>query len=123
MGARKTGGVADAALPPSEAEPPAPRREGRRRVSLWFTDGTRYGCVDARIDRSLGLEIRQRDMGAGVRDAWGEDEHEAVLNLSPTAVAELALVLLAERYRGRADALEAIEALCEAADISPVHRI
>jgi len=113
---RKIGGAVDAA-------PPAPAGDANRRVSLWFTDGARYGCVDARIDRGLGLEIRQREMGAGVRDAWGEDEHEAVLSLSPAAVAELALVLLAERYKGRADALDAIAALCEAADISTVRHI
>jgi hypothetical protein len=120
VGERKTRGAADAA-PPASA--PSANGEGRRRVSLWFTDGARYGCVDARIDRGLGLEIRRREMGAGVRDAWGEDEHEATLCLSPAAVAELALALLAERYNGRADALEAIEALCEAADISPVHKV
>jgi len=117
---RKSRGVADAAPP---ASPAMANRDGRRRVSLWFTDGARYGCVDARIDRGLGIEIRQREMGAGVRDAWGEDEHEAVLSLSPAAVAELALVLLAERFKGRADALEAIEALCEAADIEAVHKV
>jgi hypothetical protein len=92
-------------------------------VSLWFTDGARYGCVDARIDRGLGIEIRQREMGPSVRDVWGDDEHEATLCLSPAAVAELALVLLADRYKGRADALEAIEALCQAAEINPVHKV
>ena len=89
-------------------------------MSLWFTDGARFGCVDARIDRRLGLEIRQREMGTGNTDQRGDD---SALCLEPEAVAELALALLAERYSGQADALSAIEALCQAARIWTSHRV
>jgi hypothetical protein len=80
---------------------------------LWFRDGARYERVDASIRPGGGLRISRRDLGPGAFAAWGGDEQEATLDLSPEAVAALALALLEARFAGRADALEAVREVCE----------
>ena len=92
-------------------------------MNLWFRDGARYGRVDVLLTADGGLEIRRHDMGAGDDAAWGLDDHEATLRLSSGAVARLALALLSEQYRGRADALEAVKALCEDEGIPAAHAV
>ena len=92
-------------------------------TDLWFMDGVRYGRVDVRLTADGGLEIRRRDLGASDRAAWGEDDHEATLKVSGPAAVHLALVLLQDRFAGRADALEAIEAFCEGRDIPTRHAV
>jgi hypothetical protein len=93
------------------------------RSPLWFTDGPRYGRVDVRLTPGGGLEIRRHEMGAGDRDAWGEDDHEATLRIEPVEVAKLALALLTERYAGRADALEALIEVCETHGVIASHGV
>jgi hypothetical protein len=92
-------------------------------MNLWFLDGARYGRVDLRLLADGGLEIRRHEMGAGDCDAWGLDDHEATLRLSPGAVARLAIALLAERYAGAPDALEAVKAFCEDEGIPAAHAV
>lgn len=82
-------------------------------ANLWFRDGARYARVDAQVTPSGGLIVTRREMGAGPRDAWGEDDHQASLELTPQAAARLAMALLAERYADRPDALEALKGFCE----------
>jgi hypothetical protein len=48
---------------------------------------------------------------------WGADDHEATLRVEARDVARLLLALLEDGYAGRADALQAVRALCEAQDI------
>lgn len=90
------------------------RKDPSKAQNLWFLDGARYDRVDASILPGGGLRIRRRDLGPGEFAAWGEDEHEATLELSPEAVAALVLVLLKANFTGRADALEAVRDVCEA---------
>jgi len=89
---------------------------------LWRTDGARYGRSDVAATDGGGLEITQHDMGASERAAWGEDDNELSLTLAPNAVAELAVLLLRERFAGRPDALQAIRAFCEANDVESTLR-
>jgi hypothetical protein len=93
------------------------------RSPLWIADGARYGRVEARLTAGGGLEIRRHEMGGGERDVWGEDDHEATLQIAPGDVAALALALLTERYAGRADALEALAELCEAHGVAARHSV
>ncbi|MDR3513869.1 MAG: hypothetical protein P4L73_19700 [Caulobacteraceae bacterium] len=95
----------------------------RTGANVWFADGARYGRVDVRFAPDGGLEVRRHEMGASDRAAWGEDDHEASLRLSPPAVARLALALLMERYAGRSDALEALKEFCEAQAIAADHDV
>jgi len=97
--------------------------EREARSPLWFSDGARYGRVEARLTPGGGLEIRRHEMGGGERDVWGEDDHEATLQIAPGEVARLALALLTERYTGRADALEALIALCDAHGVEARHNV
>jgi hypothetical protein len=92
-------------------------------MNLWFRDGARYGRVDLRLLPDGGLEIRRHEMGSDERDAWGLDDHEASLRLSTGAVARLAFALLAERYAGRADTLEAVKAFCEDQGVAAAHAV
>ena len=92
-------------------------------ADLWRTDGRRYGRIDVRLAPGGGLMVRRREIGAGDLAAWGEDEHEADLELSPDAVARLALALLQDRYVGQGDALEALRDYCEARDIPARHSV
>jgi len=84
---------------------------------LWRTDGARYGRSDVSATADGGLEITHHDMAATDRAAWGEDDNELSLSLTPAAAAELAIALLRERFGGRSDAIEAIGAYCESNDI------
>jgi hypothetical protein len=88
-------------------------QRGQAGPPLWFMDGGRYGRIDARRTSDGGLEILHREMGASDRAVWGEDDHEATLNIAPSDVAAFALALLSQRYAGRADALTALRDLCE----------
>ena len=90
-------------------KPPA----GRPAAALWRTDGARWGRSDVAATDQGGLDITHHDMGASDRAPWGEDDNELSLTLTPTAVAELAIALLGERFGGRPDALQAIRAYCE----------
>lgn len=99
-------------LPGHQARPP-----------LWFADGARYGRIEARLTPDGGLEVRRHEMGAGERDVWGEDDHEATLRIAPGDVAALALALLTERYAGRADALESLADLCDAHGVAARHSV
>ncbi len=87
------------------------------RSPLWFMDGARYGRVEARLMADGGLEIRSHEMGAGERDVWGEDDAEATLRIAPADVARFALALVSGEYADRADAFNAIRALCETHDV------
>jgi hypothetical protein len=84
---------------------------------LWFRDGARYARVEVRATRDGALEILSHEMGAGDRAVWGEDDHEVTLRLEPRDLAKLASALLTERCGGRADALEAVRAICEEHDV------
>ena len=92
-------------------------------ANLWFRDGARYARVDVRATACGGLVVTRHNMGAGLRDAWGQDDHEASLELSAEATARLAEALLAERFGGRADALEALKDFCEAHAVAARHGI
>jgi hypothetical protein len=62
-------------------------------------------------------------MGAADRSAWGEDDHEATLQIAPDEVARLALALISKAYAGRRDALEALLGLCEAHGVKARHNL
>jgi len=93
------------------------RASAADRKSLWRTDGARYGRCDVAATCLDGLEITHLEMGAGLWAAWGVDDHELSLELTPSAAAELAICLLRDRFSGRPDAFEAIRAYCDEHDI------
>jgi hypothetical protein len=86
-------------------------------ASLWRTDGARYSRSDAWASARGGLRITHHDMGAAEYAAWGEDDNELSLELTPSEAAKLATVLLRDRFGGRSDAFEAIRAYCEEHDV------
>jgi hypothetical protein len=93
------------------------------RTPLWAMDGARYGRVDVRLTPDGGLEVRRHEMGAGDRAAWGDDDHEAVLEVAPRDVAQFALAMIKEAYAGRRDALEALLDLCEDHGVDVRHAV
>jgi hypothetical protein len=92
----------------------------RGRVSLWRTDGARYGHSAIAATADGGLEITHHDIGAADRAAWGEDDNELGVTLTPAATAEVAMALLRDRFGGRPDAATAIHAWCEANGIEAI---
>ena len=103
----------------TDADPPA---AGRPPAPLWRTDGARYGRCDVAATHQGGLEITHHDMGASDRAAWGGDDNELSLTLTPAAAADLAIALVRDRFGGQADALRAIAAYCQAHDVEAALR-
>jgi len=95
--------MTDTARPPAKAAG----------APLWRMDGARYARSDAWASALGGLRITHHDMGAADYAAWGEDDNEQSLELTPAAAAKLAITLLRDRFAGRPDAFEAIRAYCD----------
>ena len=101
-------------LAPSEqgAPPTAPTR--LTRALLGPSDGARRCKLVLELDETGSLTLLSHETGAGALAAWGEDDEEVTVRLDAGATARLALALLAERLKGRRDALQALAELCEA---------
>ena len=82
--------MTDTARPPAKAAG----------APLWRMDGARYGRSDAWASALGGLRITHHDMGAADYAAWGEDDNEQSLELTPAAAAKLAITSFAIGSRG-----------------------
>lgn len=63
------------------------------------------------------LQLFYYDIGECARRMFGDSDYEAWLTIPPTEISKLALALLAEKYRGRLDALSDLAAFCAAHEI------
>jgi hypothetical protein len=102
------GGAAPSAEPSNPAAP-APLR----RHLLPPSDGSRYRQLTLAVGADGDLSLTAHEMGASPEAAWGADDHEVTLSLTPEAAGHLAFVLLAEELKGRGDGFERLLALCE----------
>ncbi len=73
---------------------------GARRV-IWV-EGTDGG----------GVQLIAQDLGERVKEAWGDSDYEFWFAVAPDAVRPLLFALLADRFGGRADAVDAFRAWC-----------
>jgi hypothetical protein len=81
------------------------------------SDGPRYRRVTLIVARSGALTLNVHDMGATLEAAWGLDDEEVTLSVSPDQVGRLALALAAEVLKGGADAVGRLGDICEARDV------
>ena len=63
------------------------------------------------------LRLFYYDIGDDARRVFGDSDYEAWASVPPTELSKLAFVLLAEKYRGRADALSDFRTFCEQHEI------
>jgi hypothetical protein len=84
------------------------------------SDGARRRRLTLSHDGDGGLVLAWHEMGAAWDAPWTDDE-EVTLEVPKEQLATLALALAAELFRGRADAVRRLAAICEAHDIE--HRI
>lgn len=94
----------------------APRRAAPaplRRHLLPPSDGSRYRQLTLALGAGGDLTLTAHEMGASPEAAWGADDQEITLSLTPEATHRLAFVLLAEALKGRGDGFERLRGLCE----------
>ena len=77
------------------------------------SDGARYRRVTLIVERSGALTLNVHEMGATLEAAWGLDDEEVTLSVSPDQVGRLALALAAEVLKGGADAVARLDDICE----------
>jgi len=89
------------------------------RVDLTNTqdaDGATH--VTLELLESGDLEVFYHDVGAAAQRTFGDSDYEAWLRVGAGDLGKLAFALMAEKFAGRADALSAARAFCEAHGIA-----
>jgi hypothetical protein len=81
------------------------------------SDGPRYRRVTLIVERSGALALNVHEMGATLEAAWGADDEEVTLSVSPDEVGRLALALAAEVLKGGADAVARLGDICDSNDV------
>ena len=105
--------------PPQPPETRAP--DTPPRVSLLPpSDGARFRRLTLELETDGGITLLHHDMGGSDEAAWGGDDEELTVRLDPADAARLAFALLAERLKGRSDAVQALLTLCETHDVEAV---
>jgi hypothetical protein len=77
------------------------------------SDGSRYQQLTLELSATGELSLTTHEMGLSPEAAWGADDHELTLSLSPEQTARLVFALLAEDLKGRRDGLDRLRTLCK----------
>ena len=85
---------------------------------LALQGGVEYRSVRLELT-SEGLDLSALDMGPTVEATWGDDDYEFGVRIKTADLPKLAYALIADRYRGRQDAVDCIRELATRAGIEP----
>jgi hypothetical protein len=77
------------------------------------SDGERYSRLTLALEADGSLVLTAHSTGASMLAAWGVDDEEITVRIPSHEVRRLALGLVAEQIRGRADASRVLADLCE----------
>jgi hypothetical protein len=84
------------------------------------SDGARWRRLTLARGKDGALVMTAHDMGGAPEAAWSDDR-EVTLEVPQEALAQLAVALAAELFRGRTDAVAQLASICDAHDIE--HRV
>jgi hypothetical protein len=80
-------------------------------LELFRHEGAASRSIQLAVSEDGAIVLDARD-AAGASPMFGDHRRHAVLTIPPEAIARLAFALLAERYRGLPNAVEAVRDLC-----------
>jgi len=82
------------------------------------SDGGWRRTVNLQAEPDGALVLTSHVMGAAPQAAWGADDEEITVRISPEEATKLAFALLVERLRNRPAPARVLIELCEAHDIA-----
>ena len=77
------------------------------------SDGARYRRITLELENDGGIFLRFHEIGGAAGAAWGVDDEEITVRVSPGQARRLAFRMIAEHLADRADAPRALIELCE----------
>jgi len=83
-----------------------------------FDDGQVVRTVTASIQEHGSLRVYRQDIGEVLERDWGDADYERWITIPAEHKDAVLLLLLEERFKGRADAVDELRALLEARGIS-----
>lgn len=82
-------------------------------IELARQDGTEYRSVRLSLAEGGAIKIDAHDMGPNVERFWDHEDYEYSVAVPASAVARLAVALLAEKFTGNLGAVDAFRSFCE----------
>lgn len=84
---------------------------------IFRKEGENFRSIIVTLEADGTLMLDAQDMGALVKEVWGDSDYEFWCRIPPEGAAKLAYVLLRELYANREQAVDELRALCAAENI------
>ena len=86
-------------------------------VELARQEGGEFRSVQLQLQADGGIRVHAYDKGATATLTFGSAEYEFWVTIPPEAVAQLAFVLMKERFQGRLQAVTEFRDFCKSHEI------
>jgi hypothetical protein len=81
-------------------------------IEIARREGTEFRRVDLMLKDDGSIVLEGQDMGPAVEQVWGDTDYEYWVRVAPPALPKLAFELLAEKFAGQLDAVQAFRDWC-----------
>jgi hypothetical protein len=82
-------------------------------TELYRQEGPEFRSVRLSAGTDGSIRLDAQDMGALVKQVWGDEDYEFWVDVPATAINKLVFALLRDRYAGKRDAVDEFRGFCE----------
>jgi hypothetical protein len=82
-------------------------------TELYRRDGDPFRVVRLRVNADGSVRLETQDMGAVVKEVWGDSDYEFWVDVPAAELRKLVFALLREKYSGREGAVDEFTAFCK----------
>jgi hypothetical protein len=82
-------------------------------AEIYRQEGDAFRSVRLSVSADGSVRLDAQDMGAKVKELWGDDDYEFWVDVPATALHKLVFALVREKYTGRDASVDEFRMFCE----------
>ena len=82
-------------------------------AEIFRQEGDAFRAIDLSVNADGSVRLCAQDMGATVKEIWGDDDYEFWVDVPATALHKLVFALMREKYTGRDASVDEFRMFCQ----------